>query len=379
MLFNRTIAKEVEKALISGKRQVIIIYGPKQSGKTTLINALISKMGSQKIQKYIGDDLYAQNIFSNHELSSLKRVIGNSKILIIDEAQRIENIGLTLKLLADNLPLAILTSGSASFDLANKINEPLTGRTKTFWLYPLSFQETAFNQSASSPQTFLEEILRFGMYPKVHTLKDEQERQNYLYEYLNNYLYKDILSFGNIRKPKKVIDLLSLLALQIGQEVSVAELAQNLALSQKAVLNYLDILEKMFVLINLRGFSRNLRKEISKTSKYYFVDVGLRNALIRNFNPLRLRADADELFENWFVIERIKLSQNLNHPANFYFWRTWDQKEIDLIEERNGRLFGFECKWSAKKKTSAPKEWLATYNNAEFQVVHSQNFFDLLV
>ncbi len=376
MFIQRIITDQVKEA-IRGERKVVIIYGPRQAGKTTLIKLIISRL-KEKPLFFVGEDIYAQNLFSKNELESLKRVVGNNKILVIDEAQRIDNIGLSLKLLFDNLPIAILVSGSASFDLANKISEPLTGRTKTFWLYPLSYKEVEEKYRVIQPETAIEEMLRFGMYPKVHTLKSEEDKQNYLYEYLNNYLYKDILTFENVRKPKKVIDLLTLLALQIGKEVSVAELSQNLAMSQKAVQSYLDVLEKMFILVNLRGFSRNLRKEIYKTSKYYFIDVGLRNALIRNFNPLNLRNDAGELFENWFIIEKIKQAGNSKKFANFYFWRTYDQQEIDLIEEREGKLIGYECKWRLKKKIAPPKDWLVSYSNAVFKLVDRENVFNYL-
>jgi len=215
------------------------------------------------------------------------------------------------------------------------------------------------------------------MYPKVLTLIGEDEKEKYLYDLVNNYLYRDVLSLEKIRKPKKVVDLLSLLALQIGQEVSVAELAANLALSRQVVEKYLDLLEKMFVVVNLRGLSRNLRKEIYKTSKYYFIDLGLRNSLIRNFNPLKMRNDAGVLFENFFVIEKMKALNNSGHSANFYFWRTYDQKEIDLIVEREGRLFAYEAKW-AESQLKSPKEWLDSYPNSKFSVVNSKNFLDFL-
>lgn len=372
----RTITQQIEQELDKGDK-VIIIYGPRQAGKTTLLDFVIKKQNKYKYQKFVGDDIYTQGIFSRNELESLKRIIGDKNLLVIDEAQRIENIGLSLKLLIDNLPVAVIVSGSASFDLANKINEPLTGRTKTFWLYPFSYGEIKDKYKQTSDDLAVEEMLRFGMFPAVHNLKTEKEKEDYLYEYLNNYLYKDVLVFEKIKKPKKVVDLLSLLALQIGKEVSVAELAKNLTISQKAVQNYLDVLEKMFVLVNLRGFSRNLRKEISKTSKYYFVDVGLRNALIRNFNSLKIRPDAGELFENWFIMEKIKQANNSRQFSNFYFWRTYDQKEIDLIQERSGKLVGYECKFSDKKPL-VPKEWLDTYQQSEFRAVNSGNFADFL-
>lgn len=375
MLINRVLIADI-KDTISKESGVIILYGPRQAGKTTLINLITAQM--EKKLYFSGDDIYAQNLFRNNELEVLKRIIGDNKILIIDEAQRIDNIGLTLKLLIDNLPLTIVASGSASFDLANKVSEPLTGRTKTFQLYPLSYMEASDRYRQTSNGTALAEMIRFGMYPKVHMLSSNREKQDYLYEYINNYLYRDILIFEDIRKPKKVIDLLTLLALQVGKEVAVSELAQNLSMSQKAVLNYLDVLEKMFVLINLRGFSRNLRKEISKTSKYYFMDTGVRNALIRNFNELKLRQDTGELFENWFIVEKIKLANNSGRPANFYFWRTYDQQEIDLVEEKEGRLFGYECKLSAGKKSIAPKDWNKIYSNAGFESVNAENYFKYL-
>ncbi len=376
-MIKRAISEKIKEA-ISGERRVIIIYGPRQVGKTTLIKHLLSEMsgsavgGKEDFEYFTGDDLYAQNIFSKHELESLKKVI-KGNILVIDEAQKIDNIGLTLKLIFDNLSVKIITSGSASFDLSNKLSEPLTGRTKTFWLYPLAYSEIKDKYSKVSGETALEEILRYGMYPKVHDLIGNQDKENYLYEYLNSYLYKDILSFAGVRKPKKVVDLLTLLALQVGREVKISELAQNLAISQKAVENYLDVLEKMFVVTNLRGFSRNLRKEISRTSKYYFFDIGLRNALIRNFNPLKLRSDVGELFENWFIMEKIKAASIFERPANFYFWRTYDQQEIDLIEEREGKLYGYEVKWS-KPSGRKPADWLRTYSNSQFEIVNNENY-----
>ncbi|MEA2065070.1 MAG: ATP-binding protein [Patescibacteria group bacterium] len=374
MMIERQIFKKVKKAITGRDKQIIIIYGPRQAGKTTLIKSLLSEI-KKPATFFTGDDLYAQEILGRNELESLKRIFSKEKIAVIDEAQKIENIGLTLKLLHDNLDIRLITSGSASFDLADKLSEPLTGRTKTFWLYPLSYQEVKEKYKKVSNDLAIEEILRFGLYPKAQTIKNYKDKEDYLYEYINKYLYKDILEFSGIKKPKKVVDLLTLLALQIGSEVSVAELSKNLALSQKAVENYLDILEKMFVIINLRGFSRNLRKEIYKTSKYYFMDLGVRNALLRNFNRLNLRADTGSLFENFFIMEKIKQAENSGKRANFYFWRTYDQKEIDLIEEREGKLVGYECKWSPIKRVSVPRDWQRAYPDAKFEIVNRDNFF----
>ena len=312
-----------------------------------------------------------QSLLSQPDASLLKKQTGQAKLIVIDEAQKIENIGQSLKLIFDIFSPYIIASGSASFDLANKINEPLTGRTETFILYPFSVLEIPINPPQISFVERLEEFLRFGLYPEVVLTDDEKEKIDYLNELINTYLYKDILSFEQIRKPKKVIDLLTLLALQIGNEVSILELANNLSLSKIIVEKYLDILEKMFVIINLRGFSRNLRKEISKTSKYYFVDLGLRNALLRNFNPLHLRNDVGVMFENFCVIERIKALANKRETANFYFWRTYDQKEIDLIEERRGKLFAYEFKWRKSKKiTASATEFTSAYPNSEFRIIY---------
>lgn len=378
MLIDRTVLNELQKSLNKAK-VVTILYGPRQAGKTTLLNKIAGMLDKETYKQYDGGDLYAQDVFGRPELSALKKEIGNAQYIFIDEAQKITNIGLTLKLIVDHLPVKVIASGSASFDLANKLNEPLTGRTDTLWLYPLSYAEIIGSRQQVSNDTFFDTLLRFGMFPKVHQLGGDEEKQKYLVEYVNTYLYNDLLALGNIKKPKKVIDLLSMLALQIGQEVSVSELACNLGLSHQTVDNYLDVLEKMFVVYNLRGLSRNLRKEINKTSKYYFWDLGLRNAIIRNFNPLSLRADIGQMFENWFVMERKKFVSNSQKFANFYFWRTYDQKEIDLIEEIGGKMLGFECKWSDAKKIKIPREWLKTYPNSEFVPVNKENFADYLL
>jgi len=376
MIKLRTIKEQIIKELDSVNKNVIIIYGPRQVGKTTIIESIISER-KEKFQKFTGDDLFAQDLFGKNDLTSLKKIINGYELLIIDEAQRIENIGLVLKLIIDNFKIKIIVSGSASFDLANKINEPLTGRTKTFYLYPFSFAEIESDYLKISQDASIGEILRFGMLPAVHNLIGEKEKEDYLIEYINNYLHKDILVFRNIKKPKKIMDLLALLALQIGKEVKISELAQNLSLNQKTVEEYLNVLEKMFVIYNLRGFSRNLRKEISKMSKYYFYDVGIRNAIIRNFNDLKIRNDAGDIFENWFIMEKIKKENNNRSFPNFYFWRTYDQQEIDLIEEKEGRLNAFECKLS-DKPYSFPKGWKDAYPQSSLIKIDKNNYQEFL-
>lgn len=365
-MFQRTLAQLIRSGM--GKPgTALILYGSRQAGKTTLVKQLLEEVSDAVI--FVGDDLYTQSLLSRHELEHLKRIVGSAGTIFVDEAQRIENIGLTIKLLLDQLPVTIIASGSASFELADRVSEPLTGRARTFHLHPLSWEEVSEKYRVTAPDTALEEMLRFGMYPRVHTLRDNLEKEEYLYNYVNQYLYRDVLEFEQIKKPKKVVDLLVLLAHQIGREVAISELANGLRLTQKTVESYLDVLEKMFVLVNIRGFSRNLRKEVTKTSRYYFTDVGLRNALIRSFVPLSLRNDAGELFENWFVMERIKLAANHRRFTGFYFWRTYDQHEIDLVEDLDGRLTGFECKWSPKTRVKVPKDWLQSYPEAGYRVV----------
>lgn len=376
---------EIERSLLSvilkelrSEPKTIILYGPRQAGKTTLIQQALTKTDLPVVQLN-GDDLRTQELLGRADLDRLKTVVGANRLLVIDEAQHIENIGLTLKLIFDNYKIHILASGSASFDLANKVNEPLTGRSTTFTLYPFSYNELPVISPATSNSERMEEFLRFGMYPKVIVSASQEDKENYLYDLINNYLYRDILTFEQVRKPKKVIDLLTLLALQIGSEVSTGELASHLSMSKISVEKYLDLLEKVFVIVNLRGFSRNLRNEISKTSKYYFVDLGFRNALIRNFNPLAIRSDVGALFENFAVIERMKLFFHQRRYANFYFWRTYDQKEIDLIEERQGELWAFEFKWKeGQGKSKAANEFTSAYANSRFQVVTPSGFDEFM-
>ncbi|MGO8880010.1 MAG: ATP-binding protein [Desulfomonilaceae bacterium] len=374
-MFQRTITQQMRDGLRK-PGTAMILYGPRQAGKTTLVKRLLLEIPDAVV--FIGDDLYTQSLLARHELEHLKRIVGGATTIFIDEAQRIENIGLTLKLLVDHLPVTVIASGSASFELADRLSEPLTGRARTFHLHPLAWEEVAAKYRMIAPETAQEDMLRFGMYPRVHSLESNQEKEEYLYNYLNSYLYRDLLEFEQIKKPKKVVDLLTLLAHQIGKEVAISELSKSLGLSQKTVDNYLDILDKMFVLVNIRGFSRNLRKEVTKTSRYYFVDVGVRNALIRSFVPLSVRSDVGELFENWFVMERIKRANNERRFTGFYFWRTYDQHEIDLVEELDGRLLGFECKWSPKSKVKVPKDWLQNYPEAVFKAVSRGNWVEYL-
>ncbi len=372
---SRIIEGQLTNAL--KKHKVIVLYGPRQTGKTTLLKHLESHL-KQKCLFLNGDLKAVQETFSSQNLEKIKSMIGGYKILILDEAQRIENIGINLKIIHDTLPdIKIIATGSSSFELANKIREPLTGRTQTFMLYPLSMVELKEFQSSVEIQESLENYLLFGLYPEVIKLKNRVEKIAHLQEVIEANLYKDILELENVKNPKVLKDLLVLLALKIGQEVSLSELGSNLNVAKETVKRYLDLLEKAFIIVNLRGFSRNLRKEVTKNSKYFFMDLGVRNAILNNFNLLDLRSDKGMLWENFLFIERLKYRKYKGIYANQYFWRTYDQKEIDLIEEREGKLFAYEFKWS-KKDQKAPKEFMETYKNAEYKEVYRDNFMDLV-
>jgi len=377
MLFYRTIESGLRKAIISGPDRGIVLYGPRQAGKTTLLKHIFTTV-KQPALWLTGDDLRTQELFGEPRLDRLEEAVGDSKLVVIDEAQRIPNIGLSTKLLIDEFHIRVVLSGSSSFDLANKVSEPLTGRITTMFLYPLSISELS-KDILTKQSDILEGLLRYGMYPAVQARRGELEKEHYLADLINTYLYKDMLMIEGIRKPKKLLDLLSLLALQVGSEVSIAELCSRLGLSRPIVEKYLNILEKMFVIVNVRGLSRNLRKEIYKTSKYYFLDVGLRNALIRNTNPLSIRSDSGVLFENFCAMERMKLLSNFGRPTNYYFWRTWDQKELDWVEDRDGKLSAFAGKWSSKRGISkkTQEEFLRAYPQSDIRAITRETFVKL--
>ena len=328
---------------------------------------------------YDGEDLQTQKQFTVQSIEKYKSLLAGQSLLIIDEAQKISNIGINLKLIVDHLPeLKILVTGSSSFDLSKLVGEPLTGRKRTFTLYPVSQMELSIKEDLVKIRSRLEERLIYGSYPKVLATAGLKQKQIVIKEIVSSYLYKDILELEGIRYSRKISDLLTLLAFQLGREVSLTELGNNLDMSKDTVARYLDLLEKVFVLINIRGFSRNLRKEVTKTSRYYFYDNGVRNALINNFNPLINRNDIGMLWENYIVIERIKKQAYKKIYSNSYFWRTYTQQEIDLVEEREGELFGYEIKWSEKSKVKKPSEFLSTYKEAQFKVINKENYLDFI-
>lgn len=373
MKIHRNMLDIINDALPAGK--VVVLYGPRQVGKTTLVKELMTSF-SQNVRFYNADELIYRETLSSQNLQQLTDLSGDAELVIIDEAQRVENIGINLKLIDDNYPeLRIVATGSASFELANKISEPLTGRKLTFTLYPVSYAELLKTFGRLHARDQLERWLVWGGYPEIVTTEDISQRERLMGELVSSYLYRDLLEMEDIRHSSKIVDLLRLLAFQIGSEVSISELAANLSADFRTVQRYLDLLEKVFVIFRVGGFSRNLRKEITKNARYYFFDNGVRNSLIQNFNPLKFRDDIGQLWENYLMVERLKANQIAGRSVNTYFWRTYDQKEIDCIEERNGKLFGYEFKYSNGDIRKATKrEFLNAYPGSELSLITNENF-----
>lgn len=374
----RRVEKKINQYL--WKNKVIIIYGARQVGKTTLVKNIVKSFPSLS-SLYLNCD--EQDIKQKLERAvtstQLKEIIGNHRLIIIDEAQRITEIGLKLKLLIDNYPQQqIIATGSSSFDLANTIVEPLTGRNISFWLYPLSLNELQAIYSPIELSRILETLLVFGTYPAVIKSPSLEEKQTNISYIANNYLYKDILRFQGLKASRIVIKLLQALALQIGNEVSYNELANLLGIAKETVAFYINLLEQAFVIFTLPPFSRNKRKELKKLRKIFFYDVGVRNALINNFNPLSLRADIGQLWENFVISERRKKWFWLTNRANSYFWRTYDRQEIDLIEEKGGELAAFEIKWQKIRK-KPPKAWQETYPQSRWTAITKNNWQKILI
>jgi len=359
--------------------KVVVIYGPRRCGKTTLLKKFLDGLPKNEKSLYVnGEDIFVREYLSSESIVKLTEFIGDNKILTIDEAQKIPNIGINLKLIVDNLSdIKVVATGSSSFDLQHQIGEPLTGRKISLRLFPLSQMELSKIESRHETDAHLESRLIFGSYPEVILEKGMNEKMIYLRELIGSYLYKDILEMDGLRQSAKLVKILQLLAFQIGSEVSVNELATQVGINRRTVERYLDLLEKVFVIFKLSAFSRNLRKEISKAPKYYFVDVGVRNALINNFNPLNVRDDVGALWENYIISERVKRQEYSGIFANNYFWRTYDKKEIDLVEERQGRLFAYEIKWR-KQHGSPPKGWKESYRKSLFKTISRQNYMDFI-
>ncbi len=357
--------------------KALIIFGPRQAGKTTLLEDYL-KSTHFKYKLDSGDNISTANFFASQDFNGIIDYCRGYELIVIDEAQKIPNIGQAFKIMVDHVPgIRIIATGSSSFELAGQVGEPLTGRKTSLTLFPVWQGEFGQMYNAYELKEKLQDFLLYGGYPEVVTAESRDEKILHLEELMNSYLLKDILELEQVKSPKLLVDLLRLLAFQIGSEVSFQELGRQLGIDAKTVARYIDLFEKTFVVYNLRGFSRNLRKEITKKGKYYFYDLGLRNAVISNFNELSARNDVGALWENFLFIERLKKRSYAPIYANDYFWRTWDQKEIDLIEERDGKLFGYEFKWG-DKKIKAPKEWLEAYPESSFEIISRENYLEFI-
>ena len=359
--------------------KVLVIYGPRRVGKTTLLQNYLAHT-PLKYKLDSGDNIRTQQILSAQDFNQILDYCAGYDLVAIDEAQGIPNIGMALKIMVDQIPgIQVIATGSSSFDLAGQVGEPLTGRKRTLTLYPISQMELTSLNNRQELRQHLEEFLVYGSYPEVIQASSSRSKAEIITEIANAYLLKDILAFERVRSSKTLLNLLQLLAFQISSQVSLNELAMQIGVDVKTIQRHLDLLEKTFVIFRLGGFSRNLRQEITSKAKYYFFDNGIRNALIAQFNRLELRNDAGLLWENFCMIERIKQRAYIPIYGNTFFWRTYAGQEIDLVEEREGRLFGYELKWSENKPIFPPKDWLKGYPNAEFTVVNPSNYLDFLL
>lgn len=353
--------------------KVLVIFGPRQVGKTTLLLDYLQNT-SYKYRLDTGDNLHIQEVISSLNFDKLKDYITGYDLIAIDEAQKIPRIGDALKILVDQFPgIRIIATGSSSFELAGQVGEPLTGRKITLTLFPVAQIELSNIFNPFDLRSRLEEYLIYGSYPEVITTEDRNKKSRILNEISGSYLMKDILEFERIKSSQKLMMILRLLAYQVGSEVSYHEIAQKVGMDHKTLSRYIDLLEKAFVILRIGGFSRNLRNEIIKKNKFYFYDTGIRNALIANYNRLEVRNDIGQLWENFVIIERIKKQHYKEIMANNYFWRTWSGEKIDFVEEREGKLFGYECKWSVKK-SKPPKSWQQSYPEGSLEVIHPDNF-----
>lgn len=368
----RALEEKIFRSLKPNK--VLVLLGARRIGKTVLLKEIMKKIREPYLLLN-GEDLDTAGILQKRTVANYKNLLGDKKLLLIDEAQKIPDIGAALKLMVDEIEgIKIIVTGSSLFDLNNQVGEPLTGRKFTYPMFPLAQMELAHDENPIITRGRLEERLVFGSYPELIHIKDNAAKTEYLKELVNSYLLKDILAHEQVRNSAKLYNLLRLLAYQVGKEVSLHELGRQLDMSKNTVERYLDLLSKVFVIYRLQGFSRNLRKEISKTSKWYFFDNGIRNALISNLSPLALRNDAGELWENYILSERIKRQAYTGMLVNNFFWRTYQQQEIDWIEERGGKLFAYEVKWRAGKKIKAPSAWKQAYPKQKFTVITPDNY-----
>jgi predicted AAA+ superfamily ATPase len=371
------IERILEKQILAkiNKKKAIILMGPRQVGKTTLLKSLFEK--STEIIWLNGDEPDIQSIFENISSKRLEAIIGNKKMIIIDEAQRIPEIGLKMKLITDQLlNVQLIATGSSAFELSNKLNEPLTGRKWEFKMYPISFQEMVNHHGLLNEIRLLPHRLIYGFYPDV--VNHPGNEKEILKQLSDSYLYKDLLMIDQIKKPSALVKLLQALALQIGSQVSYHELAQICGLDGKTIEKYMMLLEQSYIIFRLTSFSRNQRNELKKSRKVYFFDNGIRNSLIANFEQIENRTDIGALWENYLVSERVKYLAYQQKWVNNWYWRTTEQQEIDYVEEENGQLSAYEFKWNPKAKGSIPNSFKKTYPTATINIIHQENFEQFL-
>ncbi|PIT98137.1 MAG: AAA family ATPase [Candidatus Andersenbacteria bacterium CG10_big_fil_rev_8_21_14_0_10_54_11] len=372
MIIQRSIEQEVLDRL-QNYTKAIIVYGARQVGKTTLCRQVLDRL-SLKTLAINADERRYVDVLASRDSRVLAELVAGYEVLFIDEAQRVPDIGLALKILIDSVPgIRLLVTGSSALELANSVSEPLTGRTWTYTLYPIAQLELAGFWNEFERRERLPDHLRWGSYPELFSLPGEAAKTDYLRGLTNNYLYKDVLALGGVRNAERLHNLLKLLAFQIGSEVSLTELGTQLEMSKETVARYLDLLVKSFVLIRLSGFSRNLRKEVTKMHKYYFWDVGVRNAVIDALQPMALRNDQGQLWENWLVSERLKRNAYQKVVTTPHFWRTYTGAEVDFVEEAGGGLAGYEFKWQERRPGRPPASWQGTYPGATWDLITPKN------
>jgi predicted AAA+ superfamily ATPase len=372
-MITRIVSQKLQNSLY--KNKVVLLLGARQTGKSTLLKKIISQNTNGLWLN--GDEYDIQELFKNATSVKLKTIIGNHKLVVIDEAQRIDNIGLCIKLIHDTYPdIQLIATGSSAFDLKNKTNEPLTGRKIEFQLFPFSFEELSNHESILTEKRNLTKRLVYGSYPDV--INNSDEEIDVLKLLSDSYLFKDVLMLETVKKPEKLVKLLQALAFQIGSEVSYNEIGNLIGLDSKTVENYINLLEKSFVIFKLNSFNKNLRNELKLSKKVYFYDNGIRNAIINNFQFAETRQDIGALFENYLISERMKYNAYHRNYVNTYFWRTKDQQEIDYIEEKDGILHAFEFKWSETKKVKLSKTFTNAYPDSSFAIISKDNYDNFL-
>ncbi len=376
-MINRDITNSIKNRILNSNR-IVIIYGARQLGKTTLALQIINDLKLKTL--HINADLQKHhNILSSRDLKKLKNLTEGYDMLFIDEAQRINNLGINLKILHDEIPhLKVLVTGSSSFDIAYQISDSLAGRKWTHSMYPLSMHELSANMNKYELSDNIDNFMLYGLYPEVYTSKTNADKIEMLEEIVSSYLYKDVLELSRIRNSVKIHQLLELLAYRIGSQISINKLSQELEMSRDAVIHYLDLLEKSFVIYRLQGYSKNLSKEVRKKDKYYFYDLGIRNMLIEDFRPIEKRQDVGAIWENFIIMERIKYMRYKGDRSKFYFWRVYTGGEVDFVEVLGKQINGLEIKYGDKIPKPS-KTWVDTYPQAKYTVVNRDNFLDFVL